>query len=621
MNKGFNKTLTIKYFAICLNIAIILFMNGCSVSTKIGDSLSPIEESAAQSETVDAIDDLDETIEEFVEDIILDELLEESEDDLVPSYTQDDLIDFDIDTAFDYCDSLTCNIVKKQNEAGADDDDATENDNQFEIELGLGFDKGIPKSDDDMIYMFELEGYEADGSTELKKPVAEAPKDWEVSIRVPYSDKKLFSRFFPALKCGGQFIPLAYGQYITNPEVIAANSDEYPDIKSKKGLLLDANTLGTDRLSDLNVKRIVYNIPLSFVIGETDSPVYPTIEYEYNGHVYHFNGYLCAGFDSLFSTLTDQGYHCTAIILNDWNEECTDIIHPLSRHKTRKSLYYAFNTEEEAGVNQLEAVAKFLAERYSGGEYGMVYDWVIANEINQQTIWNYMDTDNIFYYTDSFERSFRVFYNAIKSNYSNAKVYYSIDHDWNDNNGYNKGFFNGKDLVSTFNHIATMRGNYDWGLSIHPYPQPLTKVKFWRGDFDKSEDAPIITPMNLSALTDFLKKEENLNPDGKVREIAVTELGFSSKPGEMLQGAAFAYCYKIIEENEYINSFLLNRQTDDKESLQSGLALGLYNNDYSKKYIVDVFEKIDSDDCEEYINEMLNVVGIDSLEEALELAR
>ena len=49
-------------------------------------------------------------------------------------------------------------------------------------------------------------------------------------------------------------------------------------------------------------------------------------------------------------------------------------------------MYYAFNTEEEAGVRAIEAAALFLSQRYSGGEYGLIHDWVIANEINQQKV-------------------------------------------------------------------------------------------------------------------------------------------------------------------------------------------------------------------------------------------
>lgn len=481
------------------------------------------------------------------------------------------------------------------------------------------FANGIPQSDDDKIYLFEAATYETGiGGSE---PVMDVPKDYKISFTVPFEKRHLFTRFIPAVLSDGEYVPINDGLYISNPEALASNNSPYSEPESKKGLLLDANTLGSELLTDLNVKRVVFNIPISFILGESGNENIPTVYFDYNGQQYPFDGFMLAGFDYLFSYLTENGYHTTAIVLNDWNEDYPDIIHPLSRNKTGKSMYYAFNTEEESGVRLMEAVALFLAERYNGGEYGLIQDWVIGNEINQQKIWNYMNTDNPEFYTSSFEKSFRTFYNAIRSNYSNARVFFSIDHDWNDNYGNNGRFFNARDVLYDFNECAGKCGNYDWGVSIHPYPNPLPKVKFWQDEYEKTEEAPVLTPMNLATITKMMCKKEFLNPNGEVRNMGVTEVGFSSKASEELQAAAFAYSYYIIDDNEYIDSYLLNRQTDDSESLKSGLAIGIYNNDYTPKYIAKVFTNIDTEKGEEYILEMLEKIGFESLEEALRKAR
>ena len=173
--------------------------------------------------------------------------------------------------------------------------------------------------------------------------------------------------------------------------------------------------LETPLLTDLGVKYAIYNIPLSHIMGETDNEAFPTISYEYQGQTYQFNGAGINGYDYLFKYLTDSGMNCTAIILNDWNEEYPQMIHPLSKNKDAKAYYYAFNTADEEGCRYLEAIACFLAERYSGKEHGLVSNWVIANEINQQKIWNYMDTDDIRLYCAEFEKAMRIFYNAAKS--------------------------------------------------------------------------------------------------------------------------------------------------------------------------------------------------------------
>lgn len=471
------------------------------------------------------------------------------------------------------------------------------------------------------MYLFGLKTYEGFETADTKEPLAEASAEKNVSFSVPFDKSMLFERFIPAVLVNGEYTALTEGVYISNPESLARNRKPYIAPESKKGLLLDAGTIGTDKLDNLNVKRVVYNIPISFILGESTSECIETVKYEYDGQTYCFDGYRLGGFDNLFKYLTDNGYHTTAIVLNDWNSQYPEIIHPLSRNKTAKSKYYAFNTEEEEGVRLMEAVALFLSERYSGGEYGLISDWVIGNEVNQQKIWNFMETSDLEEYTESLEKSFRTFYNAIKSNYANAHVSFSIDHDWNDNYGLPDKFFNARDIVYKFNDFAKAGGNYDWGISIHPYPQPLPKVMFWNDQYAKDETAAVLTPMNLSAITDVMTKEEFLDTGGMVRNMGVTEVGFSSYGGEEYQAAAFAYSYYIIDDNKYIDAYLLNRQSDDADSLKSGLAIGIYDRFGNPKLIADVFKNIDSPAGDDYIPKMLEIIGADSLEEALERAR
>lgn len=559
----------------------------------------------AGNETVAASLDIKESDAAQPEDEQPDAVLEGEEEEEIPDYTEEDLVDFEPEQIFSYC----INPVCVYDPAGT------------QLIFEMSFENGIPKSDDDLFYLFEIASYENESELNDKEPVAITAKGKKVTFVLPYEDRYLFERFVPALYSEGEYYPLSYGQNLNNPQELAGNTADYPEIGTKKGILLDGNSIGTERLDNLNVKRLVYNIPLSLILGETSNPEHPTIEYEYNGEIYQFNGYYCMVYDSLFSYLTEQGYYCTAIVLNDWNKQFPEMIHPLSRKRTSRSKYYAFNTEEEDGVRHMEAAARFLAERYSCGEHGMVYDWVIANEINQHNIWNYMETTDLEYYTESFEKSFRTFYNAVKASYSHANVYFSLDQYWNNNGGYNNRCFNGRDILYEFNELAQKHGNYDWGLSVHPYPVPLPKTRFWTGEFDKTEEAKFLTPMNLSACTDIMTKPEFLNTNGEVRSIAITELGFCSKAGEKLQAAAFAYCYYIIDHNKYIDSFLMNRQTDDSEALKTGLSLGIYNRDNSAKYILDVFKNIDTEEGEDYLPEMLEIIGADSLEEALEWAQ
>lgn len=477
----------------------------------------------------------------------------------------------------------------------------------------------IPQSDDAYFYLFTVECYE-DMQELLGKPVAVWGKGATSKVSFAYKQEYLFEQFIPALLIEGQYVPVGKGTYLLNPEALAENQDSYPDMGSKKGVLLDPTMLGTKELTDLEVKHTIYNIPLSTLMGETTDEAYPTIVYNFEGEEYHFNGKVVNDYDGLFSYLASLGMCSTAVVLNDWNDAHMEMIHPKARNHKSGAYYYMFNTEEEEGVKTLEAVAAFLAQRYSSGEHGMVHNWVIANEINQFKTWNYMNTKDPIYYAQEFEKSFRIFYQAIKSKYANARVYFSVDHDWNSNHDNNKNYFNARDLIAAFNDAVKEHGNYDWGIAIHPYPEPLTRVNYWSSDIDKTQDAEVLTIMNLNVLTDLLGQEEYLDTEGEMRSITITELGFSSRSGEKLQAAAFAYCYFIVDANPYIDAFILNRQTDAPEEVVSGLAFGLYEYNHSEKYLKEVFRYIDTDRAQEYVEFMLNILGAESLEEALSWA-
>lgn len=478
----------------------------------------------------------------------------------------------------------------------------------------------IPSSDDAYLYLFSAEEWEEDADALKEEPVTRARKNrtWETAF--PYRETYLFSRIIPALKIDDNFVRLGKSVYLSNPEALAENQEDYPALGSKKGLLLDPTMLGTPELTDLGVKHTIYNIPLSHIMGETADPTFPTITYTYRGKNYQFNGAAINGYDGLFKYLADMGMSATAVVLNDWNEEHLELIHPEARKQESGAYYYMFNTAEESGVRTLEAVASFLAERYSSGEHGMIHSWVIANEINQNRVWNYMDTRDVVHYTETFEKSLRIFYQAVKSHYAGGRVYFSIDHAWNSNEGDNKNFFNGKDVLEAFNAAALAHGNYDWGIAIHPYPEPLTRVNFWSQTYDKSREAPHLSVMNLNVLTDMLSEDAYLDRSGEVRSVTITELGFSSGSGERLQAAAFAYCYYIVEANPYVDAFLMNRQTDAPEEVKAGLSFGVYEYDRSEKYIKDVFRYIDTERAGEYTNFMLKILGAESLEEALSWA-
>lgn len=481
--------------------------------------------------------------------------------------------------------------------------------------------EGIPESDDRRLYLFSIPIYQKTLGEEAE-PLASVRKSddqfsFNVNLNYKQSNSRLFQKFVMGVKLDGKYVALSDYRYITNPEAKARYQYAYPKAASIKGLLVDPYKLDSGELQDLGVKQAAYNIMLGRIFGPTSSANYPTIYYDYNGKTYAFDGQVIAEYDIIFSRLTKMGIQITAILLNDWDSSHLDLIHPQARTKV-SCPYYMFNAADRAGVDYLAAAAYFLAERYSGTQKGQVVNWVIANEVNARSAWNHYPAVDVQTYTQVYADSFRVFYNAIKSVNACARIYMPIDQTWNRN--LRSSDYDGRDVLDHFNAYIRKEGNIDWGLSHHPYPVPLTHAAFWNMPsnyrrmnlIQNHADTPMVTMTNIHVVTNYLQRQEFLNPAGEVRSVTLSELGFTSTSGQGVQAAAFAYAYYIAEANSHIDAFLLNRQTDAAAEIAQGLALGICNMDGSHKQLYQVFKQIDTPQSAQATEFAKGIVGISS---------
>ncbi len=469
---------------------------------------------------------------------------------------------------------------------------------------------GIPASDDDKLYLFELSTYETSHGDNY---IATAGK-WENGCFVfDLTESRLYKKYVIAVKKNQEYVDISRGHYITNPEAIARYNFEYPKAASKKGLIVDPAKL--DQLDNLGVKQAAYNIPIGYILGHTSNANWPTIYYQYNGKTYAFNGQRIAEFDIVFKSLTKQGIVTTAVLLNDKNHSYMELIHPKARNGSAP--YYMFNGAQEEGVEYIAAVATFLAKRYSGTEHGRITNWVVGNEVNARAAWNYMDYTSVEEYTEAYAQAFRVFYTAIKSVSANANVYMCLDQMW-DRDLSATDSYDAKDVLDAFNSTICLKGNIDYGIAHHPYPVPLTWPKFWAMPSNyvrmnlvrNSVKTPYVTVQNLHVLTDYIQQEKFLNEDGEVRSVLLNEVGFGSDHGETLQAAAYAYAYYIVDANQHVDGFILNKQTDMAVEIAQGLSMGLDRADGSHKYIYNVFKNIDTAASYEVTAFAKDIIGI-----------
>ena len=108
-----------------------------------------------------------------------------------------------------------------------------------------------------------------------------------------------------------------------------------------------------------------------------------------------------------FSRLTAKGITISAILLNNKSSAYPELTHPLSRGGSAN--YYAFNAAEADGVETLAAVGAFLAQRYRDNDHGIVMNWIVGNEVNVRSDWNYMQYVDLDTYAREYANAVRGF--------------------------------------------------------------------------------------------------------------------------------------------------------------------------------------------------------------------
>ncbi|MDD3251481.1 MAG: DUF5722 domain-containing protein [Lachnospiraceae bacterium] len=435
---------------------------------------------------------------------------------------------------------------------------------------------------DNYLYLFELKPYEDDlGSrTDYMAWITKGDDlSFDVALNLGTADDRLYSKFVVAVFDGEKYTKVSNTAYVSNPESVAKHTDVYKNAQTKKGLLIENTESMVADAFDLGVNHVIVNIPFHHILGEG-------INYEYDGKTYSFNKALMQTYDSTIRRMSEKNMTVTAVILNGWNDATPQLIYPgVTKQPENQVFYYGFNASTPEGYETIKAIASFLADRYSSlqSPYGKISNWIIGNEINNQQ-WNYVGPMGLDQYVHEYERAFRVFYTAIKSTNQNDRLFFSTDYNWlHDADGTKK--YNVKDLLDRFADQSGAGGPMDWGLAYHPYSMPLTEPEFWdddqtglvRGDVS----SPVVNLKNLNVLTDYLQTPSMLSPTGEVRNVILSEQGFTSKSatrGENndLQAAAIAYAYYIADSNPYIDAFIMSRQVDAPQEVNSSLQFGLW---------------------------------------------
>ncbi len=449
----------------------------------------------------------------------------------------------------------------------------------------------IPSSDDGKFYIYANEVWQ-DGPTGAVVATVDAASSTAVSFPLNYNSagSNLSRKFLVAVNRGGKPVQVSNEHYITNPEAIAAYTSNRRD-GGIKGILPDGNKLHNGQLKELGVNQVIYNMPLDHICA--DSSVPGTIPFDYNGQTYYFNRDVIQGYDATVRHFNNQNLQVTMVILNQGTGSLGgQLVHPLARGGNCPG--YALNVQDAEAVNHLKAIGAFLGQRYSGKKgNGQVDNWILGNEVNARTSWWYTSSTSLDVNVSLYVKAFRIFYNELKSNNANVRVYNSLDQEWNRKS--NPGSFLSRDYLDRFNYYMVREGNIDWSLSFHPYNSPLYDPYAWNGPsmwVKKNLSTPYITMQNIELLIDYMRQPGFLNPAGQVRSISLAEIGYTSSFGSEAQEASIAYGYLKAASIPEIDAFMLFRQTDDAHEMKSYLAMGLTDLEGNKKPAYEIYRNL-----------------------------
>ncbi len=471
---------------------------------------------------------------------------------------------------------------------------------------------GNAGSEDGMYHLYAQNVTEsAAGGAEVGSAKASAGSlHFSVPLRKNTPESLLYKKFTVMAVQGGKKVPVSNSMFITNPEACAPYSSPRIHV-GKKGILPSSDLLRSGQLRQLGIQQATYNIPLANITSGGGVP------YVYNGKTYEFNASAIWQYDYVIPLLNAQGIQVTLIFLNNRGGD-SSLIHPLSRD-SHSANYYAFNTQDEAAVEKLEAIASFFAQRYSGKSFGTVDNWIIGNEINARAQWNYMKASaGIDTYTQEYAKAFRIFYNAIKAQNANARVYSCVDNQFAGTT--DSEFYPGQQFLLRLQADLSAEGNIPWDIAVHPYDMPLSDETLWdetgKSGINHTQASEFVTMSNIDVFTDFFLQPSMRSPDGEVKSILCSEQGYTSngRGGEKAQAASIVLAYQQAQQNQYIDGFILAREQDHGDETKQGLATGLSRADGTHKLAFSWYAAADSPST---VKAAADVIGVQDLSQLI----
>lgn len=395
----------------------------------------------------------------------------------------------------------------------------------------------------------------------------------------------------------------------------------FPTPPGKKGLQVqmvdDAIALGIHH-AGINI-----NLTALFQTEANES----TIRFSHGDKEWLINGAYAASLDNQIRPLSENDIVVYAILLAYPSRDPARDAVMLHPNASGDFTIAGFNTASNDGLRAYRALIAFLAERYSGqhAEHGRVWGWIVGNEVNSQKIWYNLGAMPMNEAASEYEKAVRATHDSVREHSDHGRCYLSFDHFWT---GRMPGVseqesYPTREFLNEFARVARERGDFEWHIAHHPYPDDLGNPRTWLDKLATStDDTPHITFKNLEVLCRYLDRPE-LHWRDRPRRIILSEQGLhclQNDEGETLQAAGFAYVWEKVARQPGIDALIWHRHVDHAH--EGGLRLGLWTNvpgtvsePERQRWIYELFRKADTPDWPVAIEFALPIVGLDAWNE------
>ena len=388
--------------------------------------------------------------------------------------------------------------------------------------------------------------------------------------------------------CKREDTPIGGVCYVTDFDPQATRY-HYPEPKPKGDKPLGTWILATaEDMDTLGMGYAMTEINLAWL--PTLTPCEQDIPYIFNGKTYYFRRDILDLYESFSVKATRRGIPCMIRFINRFHYQNFDgdprmfemLKHPCYDPSHENTQMCGFNLCTEEGFEYYCACLDFLYDRYTNPDnpYCLSVIMDIGNEVNAQGIWHNCGPMTCAEFAEEYSVALRTAWLLSHKYYEHYRINISLEHHFNMlPEPLPQYAYSAKNVLEEVARVCRRDGDFDFGISAHPYPSDLFHPDFYNDtDATFDFDTPKATMKNLEVWAAYAKKE-SLRYRGKPRRVLFDEQGFhgsDDRPETLLQGAsAFVLACLKIRRQPGIDLFLIHRNADQLGNDEEGLQLGL----------------------------------------------